>query len=102
MTNPTERPTARQTVRDDAEAFGWELRTILDRYDIFSRDEGSKVIIGWMTQDPDSCALGAWLEGPDGGVAGRDTSVMCIVRAREWLRGSTDLLAPAPARTREN
>lgn len=95
----TERPTARQIVRDDAQAFGWRLtpQTFVDQYE----RGGDILVVMWSAADPENCCHGSTFFPATGGDI-RNTSPMCIVRAREWLRADVDgdLLAPAP--TREN
>lgn len=97
MTSPTKRPTARQIVRDDAEAFGWEFIDCL-LVDLFRRD-GIDILVGWRTGAPNSTSFGSFKAITGGKIVARDESHMAIITARQWLRGSTDLCAPAPART---
>lgn len=95
----TERPTARQIVRDDAQAFGWD-RASTKLFDVFTNG-GRTVTMMWSDKDPARLARCALLFHGDSDPYVSDTTPLCIVSCREWLRGSMDLLAPAPARACE-
>lgn len=96
MTNPIERPTARQIVRNDAEAFGWD-RASTELFDVFTRDSET-VTMMWSRDDTSRLARCALLFQGASDPFMSDTTPLCIVSCREWLRGSKDLCAPAPAR----
>ena len=88
------RPTARQVVRDDAKAFGWEL--IPTQFiDLFMRDD-ELVSMAWTVRDSQRIASNVLhFEGSE--LVDTDASPLCIVRCRELLRGQVNLSAPLPA-----
>lgn len=87
--NRPERPDARKIVLADAAEFGWQHIDI-DRLDVFRRDT-TTIHILWT---PVGTSLGSG-RLIDGKPVDRDRSALCIVRCRQWLRGSTDLLGSA-------
>lgn len=81
VTRPSQRPTARQIVRDDAAQHGWELLTFADK-DSFKR-QGHIVNITWVNEGRGSIGASFKLSSGDWHT---DHSAMCIVHARGWLK----------------
>lgn len=76
------RRSARQVVRDDAEANGW---TLIDTpfIDVFMRDNRT-ISMSWQPTDEQRLAHSA-LRFENAELVTADATVMCIVNCREWL-----------------
>lgn len=87
--NRPERPNARRIVRADAKEFGWQ-HIDFGTLDIYRRDT-TTIHITWSS-DYTCTGTGRII---DGKISENIVSPMSIVRCRQWLRGSTDLLGSA-------
>lgn len=77
----TQRPTARQIVRDDAAKYGWKLLSFADR-DSYVLN-GYTINLSWVSEGR-GC-IGAHVKESNGEWHS-DYSPVCIVHARGWLK----------------
>ena len=86
----TTRTTARAILRNEAQKLNWG-RISSELMDVYMKDDVT-IYVTWAKYDVYQKALSASRHTSDFGVSNRDHTNMCVIAARNWMRGK--LIAP--------